>query len=147
MRYIPLLSLKFLSAHTEGMSHRNKRSKILLRNQKRKKKKKNRKFATIAHQQLAKKQNATRKEIQTSYNQVKMSDLYMNFNFIRRQESPETILNSLNSDHQMFSKFNRKSQHDNRELKGCKTRPETASKKKPRGLNWLCGRIHSVFHH
>lgn len=60
-----------------------------------KKEKKNRKFSTIAHQQLAKKQNATRKEIQTSYNQVKMSDLYMNFNFIRRQESPQTILNSL----------------------------------------------------
>lgn len=60
-----------------------------------KEKKINRKFSTIAHQQAAKKQNATRKDIQTSYNQVKMSDLHMNVIFIRRQESLQTILNSL----------------------------------------------------
>lgn len=34
----------------------------------------------------------------------------------------------LSSDHQMFFKFNKKSESDNREMTGCKTRPERAGK-------------------
>lgn len=67
--------------------------KILLQNQKKKKQSiENSKQLHISRQQ---KQNETWKELQTGYNQVKMSDLYMNFNFIRRQESLQIILNSL----------------------------------------------------
>lgn len=77
---------------------RNVTSKQMFQNSAAKSKKKIKKSIENSQQlhiSRQQKQNETWKEIQTGYNQVKMSDLYMNFNFIRRQESLQIILNSL----------------------------------------------------